>query len=666
MFTFSWRLREAQWFIDDSFEQIEKLAGRYPEAWQEAMLFYPDGTLLTVPSLDESMSVMQRRMARLRELGVQAVGIDLCGSFGISSDAFAKRLAEEQPDLPPPGELLTREGKQVKELQTGGAALCPSHSSFAEYQRLRFRILAETRPDFIYIEDDFTMGNHGHRCFCPECLRRFQGGRWKSRETLVEALDTGDDPDLRREWLDFVEQRLVEVVEPAREGVDSVNPEIPVDIMIINASHNTYSGRYLSRAVKAGRSKRIRPGHGWYQDADTSGFLPKIVGVSRRNTEVAESKLDSQYEYETWPSGRVDKGDASLRHEVTGAIMAGCSGFSVNESAWKGFPDEIFEQRMRCLAQHKPAWDRLLEHSKDLAPRGFYVPAEPDLLRRASMEEAGNGWFAHDKVLASAHNTTLSWLNHGFAHSPVEAGSSGVLLPWHLAECARDEDIERWLSGGVICDGQAARVLTERGFGDLIGVDVLPYQPNTVDRFLANDFTLSEDVGQIRWHLAVEANALQPTAEGVETLSEVLDPNGIRLGAGITCYENKRGGRVAVIGYDAWQHTVGMPAHWRRLHRIADWVSRGQLPVGLDACRRIAPFVRISDDGRSFALTLFNLSLDPTGPLRIRLNVQAKEISRIAGNGSPTPQPYQSVDNGIELDFEAGLPAWSQGVLIGS
>jgi len=56
----------------------------------------------------------------------------------------------------------------------------------------------------------------------------------------------------------------------------------------------------------------------------------------------------------------------------------------------------------------------------------------------------------------------------------------------------------------------------------------------------------------------------------------------------------------------------------------------------------------------------------PTGPLRIRLNVQSKEVLQVLGNGITTPQTYQSVDNGIELNFEAGLAAWSQEILFGS
>jgi len=544
---------------------------------------------------------------------------------------------------------------------------CPSDPGFARFQRDRMARLARTRPDFIYLEDELKLSSNGKSflCFCPQCLARFQDGRWTNREALVAALDRGPDSSLRAAWIRFVEQRLVEVVRFAREGIDSIDPGIDMGVMAVNADHGTYNGLYLAPALAAGRCRRVRPGHGWYQDADTNGMLRKVVGVSRLNAMVDLTTTQAQYEFETWPGGRYDKSNLAARHEVAGAIMAGCRCFTLDEGPWRGFVDEVMAERMADFDRWHGAWGVLAAHAAPLPPRGLFVPAAADMMARADLRERDDGWFDGSRRIDDSHYRAESWLAHGFALSPVESEAVAVLLPRQCAECAADTDIERWLRGGIICDGEAARILRQRGFGQLLGVEVLPYVSNAHEVFTANGFTDSQDEGQVRWHLAAESNPLRATDEAVEELGDMFDEDGRRIGASLTRFENAEGGRMVVIAYEAWTHLVAMPCHWRRLRRLVDWVTHDRAPVRLDRCRRVAPFVRISADQRTFALVLYNTGFDPTGPLRLFVRAHPDTVRLLGPHNSSTAVAFDKVRKGIEIDLPDGIPTWNHLLLVG-
>jgi len=655
---FSWRLRMAQWYEEESFSRTRAMMERHPQLRQETMLFYHDGTMPNLPDIETSDRRLAQRMRQLRDAGFEAVGIDT-SAFGIAADLFSIRGSDVERD----GSELT-----VMVAQHGGTGRvprpCPSDPGFADFQRRRLARLAATTPDFIYLEDELRLAHHqGYCCFCRHCLSRFQDGRWSDRESLVAALDQGTDDALRAEWVGFVEQRLIELVRYAREGVDQVDAAIDLGLMPVNADHSTYNGAWLGRALAVARSRRVRPGHGWYQDTDTRGMLRKVTGVGRLNAQVDLAQTEAQYEYETWPCGRLDKSDQAARHEVVGALMAGCACFTVNEGPWKGFVDEVMEQRMADWERWLPAWRALAARALPLPQRGFYVPATPDLM--AHMPPGPQGWFTSGQQADAAHFRAEQWLAHGWAQTPVEAQAHAVLLPRECAAAASDAELERWTRGALICDAEAARIIAERGFAERVGARVLPYEPGTQEVFIADAITDSDDVGQIRWHLAAESNPLQAAADGVETFGEIRSEDGRLLGASLARYANPAGGRIVVIGYDAWEHLVAMPAHWRRLRRLVEWLAV-EVPIILDRCRRLAPAVRIAADGRACALVLTNTGFDATGPLRVRLHARPTRVLQLAPDGQETEVRIQAQGEAVELELPDGVAPWNHVLLIGS
>ena len=108
--------------------------------------------------------------------------------------------------------------------------------------------LCRSRADFIWVDDDcrFThLGTVEYPCFCPRCVAGFEGGRFSSREALVDALNRPENTALRHKWSEYGADRLAKYCQTAREAVEEVDPNIPVSLMTVGYSHTTYAGDYI-------------------------------------------------------------------------------------------------------------------------------------------------------------------------------------------------------------------------------------------------------------------------------------------------------------------------------------------------------------------------------------------------------------------------------------
>ena len=113
---------------------------------------------------------------------------------------------------------------------------CPAQPEFIDYARKLHSMMAQTNPDFIWIDDDVRLAGHKpvqFACFCDLCLRQFseQVGQRYTRESLVAAFDGGSLDDrlrLRRAWLEH-NRRVIDVLFRNIEGaVHEVKPGLPI------------------------------------------------------------------------------------------------------------------------------------------------------------------------------------------------------------------------------------------------------------------------------------------------------------------------------------------------------------------------------------------------------------------------------------------------------
>jgi hypothetical protein len=198
----------------------------------------------------------------------------------------------------------------------------------------------------------------------------------------------------------------------------------------------------------------------------------------------------------------------------------------------------------------------------------------------------------------------------------VERPGCGTVLAGRIAECFEDNELREMLSGSVLMDAATLEVLDERGLAHLAGVRVAERYDNGVMERFSDDVLNGEHVGHVRdariefWGPAQgQANVLEPIRVGVRTLAVMEDYFCRPRGPCLTAYENELGGRVAVMGYAPWMFLHSAAKRYQLLN-LADWLTRGRLPVRIYETVPLIPFVRLSPGRKRGAVVLLNSGLD--------------------------------------------------------
>ena len=130
------------------------------------------------------------------------------------------------------------------------------------------------------------------------------------------------------------------------------------------------------------------------------------------------------------------------------------------------------------------------------------------------------------------------------------------------------------------------------------------------------------------------ADVLEPLDPNVRVLATLETYTGQGLGPCMTAFENPLGGRVVVMGYSPWQFIHSL-AKRNQLVNVADWLSRGELPVRIKDPVPLTPFVRMARSRRRGLVVLLNHGLE-TIP-QVRIEVRSPMPVRLALEGDPLP-----------------------------
>lgn len=125
-------------------------------------------------------------------------------------------------------------------------------------------------------------------------------------------------------------------------------------------------------------------------------------------------------------------------------------------------------------------------------------------------------------------------------------------------------------------------------------------------------------------------------ADGVEVISQIVDPDAKRHYISMYAYENDFGGRVVVQAFDlesaygvAFNHTFRA----EQLQSVMRWLGRGQAPVLVRG--GVSPLAFRKDCGNQTLLGFFNLTLDPWPFVEFELKDQrwVEEVKLLSPSG---------------------------------
>ncbi|MFA5205097.1 MAG: hypothetical protein WC708_11910 [Lentisphaeria bacterium] len=518
------------------------------------------------------------------------------------------------------------------------ASVCPLAPGFADYLRRAVATVAATRPEFLLVDDDFRLANHGAAgCYCAHHLAVLEQatGRHFERDGLEVALKT--DGTLQQQWDAVRLESLLALAREIRAGIDATDSKLPCGFCICDAGGMELQYAHAIEAVLAGGNPPfVRVNSAWYSSSDTKGLVQRIYWTSAQ-TRTMKDMPEILGESDTYPQNRYYTPARALNAQILFSILHGCNGLKLWVSRMGEFQPESGEAYRQMLKANIAAYQKLADLMPQVAWLGptTPLPADPAKFPPYTNPVRSENWAC--AVLAHLGIPVTVGAN---ADSPV------VMLTGPECDFFSDDELRAFLARGVLLDGSAAQRFCDRGLGGLLGVaaDLPRDWQCTFERLnghAANGAGVGKDI-ILTALVSGTAVRLTPNAPATQTLSTLyhipffMSGDETVVGAGLTLHENALGGRVAV--YAARADATAFLDEVRRgqLIHVLDWLNRTPLPaIVLSDLDIYALHGRVADPaGGGELLVLFNLNLDPLPEIRLRTGGRTPvTIERLAGSG---------------------------------
>ena len=654
----SWRVGLTKYETDEAFHELARFARDHRPVVDEIAIFDSITHHLYLP-LDDFRArseLLGRRISALKMAGVPSVGINVLTTIGHINEAW-----DSMPPLPFQP-MIGHDGS----ISTGCA--CPNTPEFRAYVQAKYRLMAQARPDFIWVDDDIRMHHHGvaFGCFCPTCVAIFSRamGCSYTRESLAVALNDPAQGAIRQAWVEQNTRTIESLLAEVERSIHGVDAGIATGLMTAGPGWTTYTGQAFKRWFPALRATKSRPGGGFYSDARRIDILDKIFDVGRQRVDLPPEVVDCQYELENFPYQSLLKSTGSMMNECALALAMGLDGIAFNALGMWDTHLEQFEVIAQQAAVYRPVWERLASHARGLPTAGLWTAWTPQLMARRAVHP-GEDWFAADPRYHFPRTHVLAEIGLPLC---VDRPGEATILYGRVAEAFGDNELRTMLSGGVLMDSTALEVLAGRGLGHLAGARITRRLDNGAMERFTGDPLNAGFAGELRdariefWGDARGmADVLEPIAPGTRTLAEMEDYFHRPLGACMTAHENELGGRVVVMGYAPWMfiHSVAKRA---QLQNAADWITRGRLPARIAEAVTLVPFVRMAADRSRAAIVLLNDGLDPIRQATVHVQMPPARVSLIAPQAE-TQLEAQAIPGGFAVTLR-DVAAWSIVVIL--
>lgn len=477
---------------------------------------------------------------------------------------------------------------------------CPLDEHFTEDYLANVRSIAQLGPDLLMLDDDFRLnGRHYYfGCFCPLHLKELFRtlGEELSREELEQKVLSGGKNKYRDACLDLFQKTLLDFAKKVRCTLDSVNPQIRCGICLTPSGWDMEGtdGAELAKALAGNTVPFARPfGAPYHCQYDF------VVPIEQERLQLhwmkmLDANVETFVEGDVYPRPRYNVTSKCL--ELYDLAMR-CDGqsngilkYMFDYDIRVGYETGYIENHIRNQELHQ----EIASLFQGKNPTGVSVFSVPHKIRNFRLPEHPEDTLANK--LGAVSTFTASILSKNSIPTCYDSSEYPVMV---CGESARYLPLDR-LTNGAILDGEAARILTERG------VDTgLENWNNEVtcygEYFLEPEDTITNFADMRFAHLVCRDTA---------KISSVLLPS---RSPGAYTYENADGIRFLVLAGN-FQFCNGNANYFNSYYRQSQmldgiaWVGRKKLPV---VCPRNPNlYLMTARDGNTLSVLMINLFMD--------------------------------------------------------
>ena len=546
---------------------------------------------------------------------------------------------------------LTRETWQHVVMFDGAEnpRFCMLDPGFRGYVRDCISAIAAERPSLLLIDDD--VGIRNKECFCP--LHRAEFNKTLGRDYAPEELDAilrdrpTDDP-VSIAVSRTLRETVVGFAKMIRSAIDAVDPSMRCGLCACYPGYWQIDG--IVHALAGEHTEPfMRVNNAVYGDSAPSNLVHSFRGTRRviYQLDGVEDVID---ETDTFPQNYMSESAAMFHAHITSGLLSGLQGCKLWTSE--------FQQPVHTGSQRRYE-ARLRDY------RGFY-DAIPDLVRGIRWQGLSGIVVRPPEGIGGHPLHTASGIYPQNWDTPIEAvygfplrydgiETGGIFT---LRDCdvsiLSDAQLETLFSGKLIVDSPAARKLTARGFAPLMGVEA---SEGDGDFFFSSE--VSSDGSLSNGYMWDDTTSLlKPVADGVEVVSSFCKgarfPTPEPYSPAQTLFENRLGGRVAVLG---WPLDLVYYKKFRPLHRLLfldliDKLDGAPLEMVVESGEQELVRHGVMADGREL-LAVTRLSLDADDALPLRLARTPRTVERLSPKGEWEPVPFVRKS---PLLVEVGVP----------
>jgi len=530
--------------------------------------------------------------------------------------------------------------------ETSDISSCPLDKDFAETFSDNIATVARiAKPFMIQFEDDFELSNHTgikFGCFCPLHLEKFgqEQNHYYSREALMDIFSevTPESIKLRRAWAQLSCESLVSLSTLIRKKINAVAPETRTSLCQSGCS--SFDGDMtgpVARALAGETRPVVRVGGANYS-TDDGPHIPRTLFNALYSKQHLPDDFELIHESDTYPHTRFFCSSSRLRTLMFTAFSYGLDGslfyntqYLDNPMEETGYFDMFKNESKRFDAVKAAVSDCELDGCEVV-----YLPFEHTTI-------------PYDRKTGNRPvQFPVPWANilGRFGIPYTSANGKVKLISGTTVNVMTDDEIEALLRGSVFLDGKAAHCLAERGFGKLIGAEVVSGDKATFNYEKIRDIADFKDIkGRLMYNFIFapagsEGGAfykLEPL-DDAEILTDFADPSENPVIPGMIRFENKLGGRIAITAFDIRDNESSAVFNYRKkeiIRKTIEWLGRTPLPVVVANIPNVFCIFNRSKSNDYAIVTITNLSTDSFNSLDLVIAPEwiDSDITRLNNNG---------------------------------